>query len=154
MRALKLSFIGLLLIGCGNQYDENKQPANELEAINLIRKSHVNAVNTTNVELLLKDMSSDILYLAPGIDPIEGKEALREFITPIYEVITPNIEMIPTDIEIYDNIAIEWGLINGKLSQKGIDSIQSIKSKYLFVYKKSKTGKWMITKDIYNDINE
>jgi ketosteroid isomerase-like protein len=132
----------------------NMDTIKELNAINLIRENHVKAVNSTDVQLLLRDMSPDIVYLAPDLQPIEGKESLREFITPIYEVISATIEMIPKDIKILDKIAIEWGIINGEIRQKGIDSAQYIKNKYVFVYEQSENGGWMITKDIYNDIEE
>ena len=151
MKLIMISLIVLTLLGCKN-FNEDKNLENDLDAINLIREAHVRAVNTTDVELLLRDMSPDIVYLAPGILPIEGKDSLRKFITPIYEIISPAIEMIPEDIKVLNKVAVEWGIING--SQKGIDSIQYFKYKYMFVYEQSENGKWMITRDIYNEINE
>jgi len=129
-------------------------PFKDLNVINLIREAHVKAVNSTDVELLLRDMSPDIVYLAPNLQPIEGKESLREFIIPVYEVVSPTIEMIPKDIKIINKVAIEWGIISGEIRQKGIDSVQYIKNKYVFVYEQSENGEWMITKDIYNEIQE
>ena len=152
MKLIMLSLIVLILLGCKNLNDDKKLE-NDLDAINLIRENHVKAVNTTDVELLLRDMSPDIVYLAPGILPIEGKDSLRKFITPIYEIISPAIEMIPEDIKVFNKVAIEWGIINGKISQKGIDSIQYFKYKYMFVYEQSENGEWMITRNIYNEIN-
>ena len=99
-------------------------------------------------------MSPDVIYLAPGIEPIEGKAALREFVTPIYEIVSPKIEMIPSNIQVHNKIAIEWGIINGEIRQKGIDSVQYFRNKYVFVYEQSENGNWLITKDIYNNIQE
>ena len=62
--------------------------------------------------------------------------------------------MIPKDIKILNKVAIEWGIINGEIRQKGIDSAQYIKNKYVFVYEQSENGEWMITKNIYNGIQE
>ncbi len=124
----------------------------DLEAINQIRDNHVKAVNESDADLLLQDMSEDVIYLAPGLQPIEGKEALREFVTPVYEVVSITIQMTPEEIEINNNIAIEWGLISGEMKQNEADSIQYVKNKYLFVYEKFK-GRWLITKDIYNITN-
>ncbi len=150
---LSLGFL-LCLSGCMNSTENKSNLSKDLEAIKLIRETHVKAVNTTDVELVLKDFSSDIIYLGPGLKPIEGKDALREFVTPLYEIIMPEIEMIPKDIKIINDVAIEWGLIKGQASQKGSDSIQIINSKYMFVYERSSGGDWLITRDIYNEIVE
>ena len=137
-----------------NLNDEMGDSSKHLEAIKFVREAHVKAVNTTDVELLLRDMSPDVIYLAPGIEPIEGKAALREFVTPIYEIVSPKIEMIPSNIQVHNKIAIEWGIINGEIRQKGIDSVQYFRNKYVFVYEQSENGNWLITKDIYNNIQE
>ena len=108
-------------------------------------------VNNRDVELVLRDMSDDVIYLGPGMEPLEGKQALRDFITPLYEVIRPDIKMIPKDTRIIDNTAIEWGLIHGEMAEVGVDTIQKINFKYIFVYEKSEDGKWLITRDIYNE---
>ncbi|MBC2839859.1 nuclear transport factor 2 family protein [Robiginitalea sp. SC105] len=138
--------------GCSNPKEVNTDTSRDLETIDLIRERHVLGVNTTDVEMVLKDFSSDIIYLGPGLRPIEGKEALREFIAPLYEIILPRIEMTPRDINIKDDVAIEWGLINGTMGQVGSDSTQNIHFKYIFVYERSSGGEWLITRDIYNEI--
>ena len=142
----------LFATGCKLSNNEVLDSSASLEAISLIREAHVKAVNTTDVESLLRDMSSDVVYLAPGIDPIVGEAALREFVTPIYELVSPSIEMIPSNIEIHDSVAIEWGIINGEVRQQDTDSVQYFKNKYVFVYEQTEEGNWLITTDIYNDL--
>lgn len=144
-------FVGLILFGCTTINDDEGN-SKELQSLKLIRDAHVSAVNSKDVELLLRDMSEDVIYLAPGLEPIIGKESLRKFIVPIYEVVSPTIEMTPKNVKVYNRIAIEWGIIEGKISQYGIDSTRFFKNKYLFVYEKTENGTWAITKDIYNDI--
>ena len=145
--ALRLIMV-ICLTGCIN-ISENKE---DLSKINLIRETHVKAVNTSDVDLILKDMSSDVVYLAPDIEPIEGKEALRELITPYHETAKSNIKMIPQDIRINNKIAIEWGLLHGEVIQIGSDSIQKFNLKYIVVYEKDDDGSWTITREIYNKV--
>ena len=54
------------------------------DAIAGVRTEHVEAVNSTDVELLLKGMTDDVVYLAPQLPPIRGKDELRKFVAPIY----------------------------------------------------------------------
>ena len=96
MKSILLLTFVFCLIACKNVTENNIDSSKDLEAINLIRENHVKAVNNTDVELLLKDMSPDVVYLAPCLNPIKGKEALREFIAPLYNAIKAKIEMTPT----------------------------------------------------------
>ena len=120
-----------------------------MAAISQVRKNHVEAVNSTDVEFALQDMSDSLVYLAHGLPPIEGKQALRDFITPIYETSSIEIEMIAKDIMIVDNTAIEWGIINDHFGTTTSDSITPVHNKYLLIYQKNEQGKWLITRDIY-----
>ena len=101
-----------LLIGCCIENNIESDYTNQLEAITQVRNDRVKAVNATDLDLLLKDMSPDIVYLTPGVKPIIGIEALKNFVASIYQEISPKIEMFPTEVKLHDSLAVEWGIIN------------------------------------------
>ncbi len=116
------------------------------EAIAAVRTEHVEAVNSTDVEFLLKGMTDDIVYLAPQLAPIRGKDELRRFIAPIYAQASINIEMEAESLEVSGERAVEWGKVRGTLALGGGDS-EPVNLTYLFVYRLDPDGRWRISHD-------
>jgi uncharacterized protein (TIGR02246 family) len=119
-------------------------------AIAAVRAEHLEAVNTTNVELLIRGMAPAVVYLAPGLGPIEGIDALREFVTPIYEEVRPQIAMTPRDVQVVGDVAYEWGLIEGSIILPD-GTAEPVNLKYVFVYRRQPDASWVIVYDVYND---
>jgi ketosteroid isomerase-like protein len=89
------------------------------QAIAQVRAEHVCAVNTTDVDLLLKGMTDDVVYIAPEQPPVRGKEALRAFIAPLHGQASLDITMTAESVEVSGAHATEWGSASG-LNRAGI----------------------------------
>lgn len=109
------------------------------------------AVNTTDVELLLKGMTEDVVYLGSGMSPIVSKQELRALVEPMYEQFDINLQMTTKDILISGDLAVEWGMVTGKMTPRNGDKELEIDNKYLFVYQRQRDGTWKTAWDIYNE---
>lgn len=117
------------------------------EAIGAVRTEHIEAVNSTDVDRLLTGMADDIVYLAPQLLPIRGKDELRRFVAPIYAKASINIAMDALSLEVSGDHAVEWGNVRGTLVLEGAD-LEPVNLTYLFVYRLDSDGRWRISHDI------
>ena len=117
------------------------------DAIGTVLQEHVDAVNTTDVELLLKGFTDDVVYIGPGAAPILGKSAMREYITPIYAQASIQLAMKSESLEIAGDRATEWRSCHGQLTLDGGDRI-SVNLHYMFAYRREPSGDWRISHDI------
>jgi uncharacterized protein (TIGR02246 family) len=118
-----------------------------VEAIAAVLQEHVDAVNTTDVDLLLNGFTEDVLYIGTGAPPILGKAAMREYIAPIYAEASISIEMKSHALEISSDRAVEWGTCHGELTL-GADPAMPVNLHYMFVYRREPSGEWRISHDI------
>ena len=112
-----------------------------------VLKEHVEAVNATDIELLLKGFTDDIVYIGAGAAPVIGKSAMREYISPIYAHASISISMKPAALEINGDRAIEWGSCHGALTLGDNDST-TVNLNYVLVYRRDSSGDWRISHDI------
>lgn len=112
-----------------------------------VLQEHVDAVNSTDVELLLNGFTDGIVYIGAGTPPIIGKSAMREYITPIYAQAAINIGITPEALEINGDRAIEWGSCHGELAMGG-SRPTTINLNYVLVYRREASGEWRISHDI------
>jgi ketosteroid isomerase-like protein len=73
-------------------------------------------VNNTDVELLLAGFTDDVVYIGPGAAPILGKDAMREYITPIYAEASIDIGMKSEALDVSVDRAVEWGTSHGEMN--------------------------------------
>jgi len=119
------------------------------DAIAALRRKHVHAVNSTDVDRLLEGMTEDVVYLAPDLPPVRGKSAVPDFVTPIYAKAAINISMTVDSLDLSGDRGVEWGTVLGSLRIGGGPS-QPISLKYLFVYRRESDGHWRISHDMSN----
>jgi uncharacterized protein (TIGR02246 family) len=117
------------------------------DAIAAVLREHVDAVNTTDVELLLKGFTDDVVYIGPGAAPVLGKIAMREYISPIYAQASIQIAMRSESLEIAGDRATEWGSCHGELTLDGGEPI-SVNLHFMFIYRREPSGDWRISHDI------
>ena len=119
-------------------------------ALEVLRREHVEGVNARDADAVLGGMAEDVVYLAPGLAPVVGRDSLGVIIRAVYQQIQPGITMTPVDVAIQGNEAVEWGCLGGRiLPLEGGDAIPN-DGKYVFVYRWRDDTGWKITRDIYN----
>ena len=87
--------------------------------------------------------SADAIYMAPNMETIKGKEAIKNFVNsyPSVHVEFPIVEILGTSN--HANVRGTYVITDttGKFMDKG---------KYLSVFQKDADGNWAITHDIFN----
>ena len=112
-----------------------------------MRQEHVDAVNTTDIELLLRGFTDDVVYISPQAAPIVGKEAMRTFLRPIYSDASISIEIEPESLEITGDRGVEWGSCHGRMSLGGGDPAP-VNLGYVLVYRRDPDGAWRVSHNI------
>ena len=152
LEVIILCFIISLQLNCERQQsNSNFNSEQDRKAIIALSKEHMTAVNTTDVELLLKGMTEDVVYLGSGMSPIIGKQELRALVEPMYEQFDINLQMTTKDILISGDLAVEWGMVTGTMTPRNGDKEVEFDNKYLFVYQRQEDGTWKTVWDIYNE---
>lgn len=89
--------------------------ASDRQAISTVLPEHVEAVNSTDVELLPGGFTDDLVSIAPGMAPVLGKLAMGEYITPIHDRASISIVIEPEALELRGDRAVEWGTCHGEM---------------------------------------
>lgn len=123
----------------------------DMSPIDSLRADHVRGVNQQDVELALRDYAEDLVYLSPGLAPIVGKDALRAFITPVYEATEIRIGMTPELVDVIGDAAFEWGYVRGVVRPKGGGDPTDISQRYALTYRRRADGSWEIRSACMSD---
>ena len=126
---------------------EMNSDTSAVAAIEAVLQEHLEAVNTTDVELLLKGFTEDVVYIGTGAEPIVGKAAMREYIAPIYAHAKIALSMKAHAREISGDRAVEWGTCRGQLTLGDEEPVE-VNLQYIFVYRLEPSGEWRISHDI------
>ncbi len=103
--SILLVLSAILLLSCNNQ----KQPSST-DLSSEIEKTwdqYVDAMKTTNVDSVLEFWADD-LKIITSTSYIDGKEELRNFLTPIYEGLTIHeVNSISTKMDVSEKLAVD-----------------------------------------------
>lgn len=106
---------------------------------------YLNAVKSLNVEKVLSFWMEDLNIYRHSSDDIVGKKALKEVIEPTYQTLEVHeLDVISREIDVSDNIAVEFVEFSEKLSRNGGDAEVEL-GRYIAIWKKTGDG-WKISK--------
>ena len=129
-------------------------PKDDLSELAEVLQAHVDAVNSGDVEALLEHFAEDVVYLAPGLDPILGKAKLEALLRPFYAANHLKVTMTAEDRVVEGDLAWEWGVGTGEVWGKDGGAPTSLSSKYFFLYRRGVDGIWRLIYDMTNDTPE
>lgn len=152
MKQILFSACFLLLAACTTSTNENQKasstPGTGLTDMDkeFFQNATVNAYESFTKgdrNPYIDRYSPDVIVMAPNNETVKGKEAAREFVLsyPSVHVEFPIVEILGSSH--HANVRGTY-LINdttGKFLDKG---------KYVSIWQKDSTGKWMLTHDIWN----
>ena len=128
-----------------------RDAATDREQLATLLREHVDAVNASNVEAILKGMTDDAVYLAPGQPLVRGKDALGKVMVPFYGSNDAQVSMRAEETVVAGDWAWEWGHLSGSIRPKGVAQATSFEGKYFYIYQRQRDGSWKIARDIYNE---
>ena len=145
---------GLFIVGaCTSSTNENQKTASTFSATGLtdndkefFQKVTVNAYesfNRGNRAPYIDRYSPDAIHMAPNMESLKGKEAIKEFVLtyPSVHVEFPIVEILGSS----NHANVRGTYVINDTTGKFLD-----KGKYVSIWQKDTAGNWVLTHDIYN----
>ncbi len=133
----------------------NERLQADLRAIQELRARDTAATRAFDVATLETLWSDDIVMLAPGAEPVVGREANQAGLRAMaaqsqgLEVVDYNQEWRETTV--VGDFAFEWGLITGAMRPQAGGQATRYRFKVLRVLRREPDGSWRVHRTMWND---
>ena len=152
MKQIHLWAVLLLFVACTSPNNENQKTLSASntgltdEDKEFFQKVTVNAYESFtkgNRAPYIERYSADAIVMVPNMESLEGKEAIKQFILayPSIQVEFPIVEILGTS----NHANIRGKYVINDTTGKFLD-----KGKYVSIWQKDTTGRWVLTRDIWN----
>lgn len=135
----------ILFAGCGTQ-PTMEQVKEKIKVQN--EKLH-RVASSKNADLLKEVYAADANFLAPGINPVKGRDSIialwKNGLDDIIEMQSHSIEIGGTA-----DIVYEVGIVETKIKSTQKDSVITHRAKYNNVWKREPDGEYRLVVDIWN----
>lgn len=102
-----------------------------------------------DVEAILAYWTDDAIVFAPGMQPISGKAALREYVTSSLNIPGFKISWKSTDVRLSGDLAYMLG--NNSVTLNGPDGVPvTIQGRAVTIWRRDSDGEWRCAIDIWN----
>ena len=102
-----------------------------------------------DVEAILSYWTDDAIVFAPGMQPISGKAALREYVTSSLNIPGFKISWKSTDVRLSGDLAYMLG--NNSVTLNGPDGVPvTIQGRAVTIWRRDSDGEWRCAIDIWN----
>ena len=138
-----------LLIGC-------RQPALDLEAegqaLMQLSREWSNRVTTGNLDSIMTGWADDAVMMAPGLPPLEGKQAIRAYVEAGMQLPGFTIKWEPLAVHVARSGDLAY-MIERNVSTVNDSSGRPITTygKVVTVWRKEATGAWKNVIDMWNE---
>lgn len=118
--------------------------------IEALHQNDITATVARDPNALTALFDDDAVLLQPGIPPIIGKAAIKDFMqqalakSPSVKIVkyVPNIR----DVQIAGDLAVEWGYFEAVQKSPNQSAPQELRAKLLRVMKRQADGSWKFTR--------
>jgi uncharacterized protein (TIGR02246 family) len=93
--------------------------------------------------------TTDAALLPPGGARVEGQQAIADFWAGAIASGLANVELETTELEFFDDTAIEIGYLAGTVPADG-GGTTAVAGKFIVVWKRGDDGTWRLHRDIWN----
>ena len=139
-----------LVFGCAPPAEAPIDREADRAAIEELLRSATAANQNRDVEAFLGDLTDDAMFMNPGAPSIEGKEALREWITWRFSVVDPQITISPVEIVIDHDLAFGRIHVTGFEVNLETGDTVTVDWKEIATYRRQPDGSWLASRVIGN----
>ncbi len=133
----------IILISCSPSSSNNVLTEDDKQHFKDVTTQVQDSWNQGNREPYVNRFSSDAIFMAPNMETIQGKEAIRAFANSF-----PELRLKFSIVEILGSA--EYAYVRGSfVVTSPADSLLD-KGKYLSIWKKAMDSQWQLTHDIFN----
>lgn len=141
----------ILLTTCVQKTDNDDQHVKDVAAINQLREQEETAAEAGNVEALLLFRTDDFIAMPPNQPAIEGKEAVRAFLTGMLGQMQMEETVVSEEIVVSGDWAFDRGTFTGSATPKGGGETMTIDGKYLWILERQPNGSWKYTVQMWSN---
>jgi uncharacterized protein (TIGR02246 family) len=139
-------------VACG---PSGPTPEDEAAAMAGIERHNVaveQALSAGDLDALMAEIAEDAVWLPPGEEPIEGKEAIRAFYEDLFSQVRLEGRLSPEHLEVHvmGDWAVLRGVLVGSVTPLGGGEPASLANKFVNVLRREPDGSWKHVWDIWN----
>jgi uncharacterized protein (TIGR02246 family) len=132
---------------------QSSQPHNDLAALQELIDRTNDAERRGDAEAFVAGFADDVVIMAPGEAPLEGREACREFVSGVlsWVVVAFDRELTYTtsELRVLGDWAFERGSYAHTFSPRDGGSPEQERGSYLWLFRREPDG-WRIARVIFN----
>jgi uncharacterized protein (TIGR02246 family) len=122
----------------------------DVAAINKVREMENEGVNSGDPEKGVQAYADDVVMIPPGEPEVKGKDAVRGWVTALWEQYDVNLEYTSAEVSVSGDWASERYYGTVTLTPKaGGDSVEE-QVRGIHVYRRGEDGSWRIVHDVWN----
>ena len=136
----------LLVAGCSG----SAPPAGPVDVAAIEQAAHggyVAAINSNNVDTLMKSLTEDVVYQAPGAPEVIGKKAVRDWVATYFGGYQTKWEKTSIGFTVSGDWAFERYTYKATDTDKKSGAITTDIGKGINVYRREPDGKWRVAID-------
>lgn len=108
------------------------------------------AFNQSDAGEIASHFTEDAILMAPGVEAMTGREAVRDYYQSIFDEYAPELESRYVEIKVEGDLAYGRGIATVTLTAIDGSETTVSTSKYLNILQRQPDGTWKTTHDIWN----
>ena len=125
----------------------------DVKTIEMVRETHVTALNTGDVETWAGLFSEDGVQMPPNQPANVGREMIRSWSQAFLQPFRATFALSVKELRVSGDSAFEWGGYTISLVPKpGGEAMEDV-GKYITIYERQADGSWKVSRDIWNSDN-
>ena len=112
--------------------------------------AYVAAINSNDTEMLLADLTDNIVYQAPNEPEIIGKDAVRKWVADYFGAYQTKWEKTSIGFTVIGDWAFERYSYKSKDVDKKTGAVTTDKGKGINIFRRGPDGKWRVAMDAWS----
>jgi len=108
---------------------------------------YVAAINSNNIDTLMADLTDDIVYQAPGMPEMKGKEAVRKWVAEYFGAYRTKWEKTSIGFTVRGEWAFERYTYRSTDTDKKTGAVTTGIGKGINIFRRGADGKWRVAVD-------
>jgi uncharacterized protein (TIGR02246 family) len=142
-------FLGVALLLMASWASAGKQASGD-RAIKDVATAIDKAVARGDADGYVADAADDAIVMPPDGPAIVGRDAIRAWVSGVFDGVTVEMKHIPEDITVAGGLAYMHGRSVGTFTPKAGGASVSFDNKYVWILRKGAQGRWQIVRVMWN----
>jgi ketosteroid isomerase-like protein len=102
-----------------------------------------------DIDRILAHWADDAVVYPPGMAPVQGREALREYVTGSFAIPGFSIEWTPEHAVLADDASMGYTSGTNAVTMNGDDGVAVTQhGRYLALWRRNEKGNWLCVEDV------